>query len=82
MLKKNQTVARAEIVNNQLIHHMEPQFHGNLILAERSLVFTDFGWSLLHLVREVGFTDAEVQVYRSSNFGHFGGGQLIFVFKK
>ena len=81
-IEKNQTIARAEIINDQLIHHMNPQFHGNPILAEGSLVFTDFGWDLLVLAREIGFSDSMVQIYRSINFGHLGGGQLIFQFTK
>lgn len=72
------SVIRARLSNGQLEHALPPAFHGNPVSADGSLVFTDFGWDLLIMMKEAGFSDVTVDVYAASEFGHLGGGQLIF----
>lgn len=72
------SVVRARLINGQLEHILSPAYHGNPVSADGSLVFTDFGWDLLEVMKEAGFSDACVDVYASPEFGHLGGGQLVF----
>ncbi len=62
---------------------MPAQYHGNPILEEGSLVFTDFGWDILELVHSCGFSnDSKIDVYSSIEYGHLGGGQIILRLSK
>lgn len=74
------SVTRARINAGQLEHILSPAYHGNPVSADGSLVFTDFGWDLIALAKEAGFSDVCVDVYASPELGHIGGGQLIFRF--
>ena len=73
-----ESVTRAILVDGQLAYILPPTYHGNPISAEGSLVFTDFGWDVLDVMRKSGFSDVSIEVYSSLEFGHLGGGQLIF----
>ncbi|MEN8226492.1 MAG: class I SAM-dependent methyltransferase, partial [Bacteroidota bacterium] len=75
---KVESVTRAKFVDGQLDHVLTPAYHGNPISADGSLVFTDFGWDVLNEIRSAGFSDVSIEVYASVEFGHLGGGQLIF----
>jgi SAM-dependent methyltransferase len=75
---KNESVIRAKLNNNQLEHFLPPAFHGNPVSTDGSLVFTDFGWDLLTAMKDAGFSDVAADVYASAEFGHLGGGQLVF----
>jgi hypothetical protein len=59
-------------------HILPPAFHGNPVSADGSLVFTDYCWDLLDIMKESGFADVTVDVYASPELGHLGGGQLVF----
>lgn len=79
---KERSLTRAVLLNKQIIHNHEPKFHENPLKAEGSLVFTEYGWDLLPMLKEIGFITAHINVYRSLKFGHIGKGQLIFEFIK
>jgi GT2 family glycosyltransferase/glycosyltransferase involved in cell wall biosynthesis len=72
------SVVRAKLSDNQLEHILPPIYHGNPVSNEGSLVFTDFGWDLLDVIKEAGFLDVTIDIYNSAEFGHLGGGQLVF----
>ncbi len=74
----DKSVVRARLCNGQLEHILPPAFHGNPVSADGSLVFTDFGWDLLDAMKEAGFSEVAVDVYVAPQFGHLGGGQIIF----
>lgn len=76
--KSDISITRAHIKNNNLEFILPPNYHGNPISPDGSLVFTDFGWDLLEMFKEAGFTNAFVDIYASSKYGHMGNGQLIF----
>ena len=61
---------------------MTPAYHGNPVSADGSLVFTDFGWDILKEMQSSGFSDVSIEVYASAEFGHLGGGQLVFRLNK
>ena len=69
---------RAKLDNGKLKHILDPQYHGNPISSQGSLVFTDFGWDMLEMIRSAGFSDISVEVYASIEFSHLGGGQIVF----
>lgn len=72
------SVVRSRLSNGTLEYILPPIFHGNPVSADGSLVFTDFGWDLMSVMRDAGFADVNVDVYASTEFGHLGGGQLVF----
>jgi SAM-dependent methyltransferase len=74
----DQSVIRAQLDNGQVKHLLPEAYHGNPVSADGSLVFTDFGWDILEQMNVAGFSDVSVDVYVSAEFGHFGGGQLVF----
>lgn len=74
--------ARSKIVDGQLVRILPDAFHGNPISSEGSLVFTDFGWDVLELAKEIGFQKSEIEIYASKEFAHFGIPQFIFRFVK
>lgn len=79
---RENSITRARLFNNQVENILEPQFHGNPISEEGSLVFTDFGWEVLNTMKVAGFKDVSIQVYSSEKFGHLGPPQLIFKAEK
>lgn len=74
----DESVIRARLNSSQLENILPPEFHGNPLSADGSLVFTDFGWDLLVTMKGAGFLDVAVDVYAAPEFGFLGGGQLIF----
>lgn len=72
------TKVRAALVGDMVEHLHPPQYHGNPVSANGSLVFQDFGWDLLDTMRAVGFSPAHCESYSSDEFGHLGTGLLIF----
>ena len=75
---KDLSVIRAKLTDGKLEHILPPAFHGNPVSADGSLVFTDFGWDLLDTIKSAGFRDVGIDIYAALEFGHLGGGQLIF----
>jgi ubiquinone/menaquinone biosynthesis C-methylase UbiE len=78
----DESVVRATLSNGVLNCLLPRVFHGNPVSAEGSLVFVDFGWDVLSLLREAGFSDASASIYASEQLAHLGGGQLIFAATK
>jgi len=76
------TLVRATLAGDRLEHLQPPQYHGNPVSADGSLVFQDFGWDLLAVARQAGFSDAACEAYRSDAFGHLGAGLLVFRLRK
>jgi GT2 family glycosyltransferase/glycosyltransferase involved in cell wall biosynthesis len=72
------SVIRARLSDGKLEHILPPAFHGNPVSADGSLVFTDFGWDLLDTIKLAGFRDVSIDIYAALEFGHLGGGQLVF----
>ncbi len=72
-----ESVKRAQIKNGKPEKILPPVYHSNPV-SPGSLVFTDFGWDVLDAMKESGFSDVSVDAYVSKEFGHLGGGQLVF----
>jgi len=74
----DESVIRAQLDNGQVEHLLPEAYHGNPVSADGSLVFTDFGWDILGLMKRAGFSDASIDVYVSAELGHLGDGQIVF----
>lgn len=75
---RDKSIVRAEL-ERRGVHHLLPAvYHGNPVSADGSLVFTDFGWDIILSFVEAGFSDGVVEVYGAAEYGHLGGGQIIF----
>ncbi len=75
---RNESIVRASVADGQTKNFLPPVYHGNPLSADGSLVFTDFGWDILEIIKSSGFQSAGVRVYASEKFGHLGGGQIVF----
>ncbi len=73
----SESVVRAEILDGDLRHRLEPIYHVNPISKGGSLVFTDFGWDLLDVIRAQGFREVALEVYHSIPLGNLGTGILF-----
>jgi len=75
---KSKSVTRAKFSDNTLNFVLPKIFHGNPVSKDGSLVFTDFGWDVLSLVKNAGFAAVNVEGYLSLEYGHFGNVQIVF----
>src|SRR5690606_36870284 len=72
-----QSTVRARLVDGRLEHLLPPDYHGNPVSEDGSLVFADFGWDLLATMKQAGFSHASIDIYASVQYGHLGGGQRV-----
>jgi hypothetical protein len=68
---------RSTLKNGEIIYIKPPQYHGNPMSKDGSLVFTDFGWDILDTLKNIGFCTSRVEIYWSFERGHLIP-QLIF----
>jgi SAM-dependent methyltransferase len=54
-LEKN--IIRAAIVEDKLVHYLDPCFHGNPISGDGSLVFQHPSWEIVEMMQDSGFID-------------------------
>lgn len=64
------SVCRARIGEAGVEHLHPPVYHGNPVSEEGSLVFHDFGWDILDMSREAGFSGNRLEIYHAPAFGH------------
>lgn len=79
---RNETVTRSVPDDHSgLVRHIRPPiYHGNPVNPHAgSLVYHEFGWSLLDMIRDAGFSDVVVRSYWSMKYGHLGCPQLMFI---
>lgn len=81
-IEKEKTEIRAKIVDGEIIHLKTPAYHGNPLDSKGSLVFTDFGWDLLDVIKECGFSDVNIVLYYDIAKGYFGGMTYYFELEK
>ena len=80
---ETETRVRATIDDlGKIVHLMEPQYHGDPIADAGCLCFQDFGWDLLDQMRDIGFTDVNMLLYWSEEFGYYGVEQMMIVAHK
>lgn len=77
------TVQRAKLTANGVEYLCEPVYHGNPVSDGGSLVFYDYGFDFMDLVKNAGFEDAYFVPFYSIPDGNIGVKSLyIFVAKK
>jgi len=66
-----------------LIHHMEPEYHGNPVDPEGgALCYRYLGWSSLDRLRAIGFINVRIVAYWSKSQGYLGREQYMFIAEK
>ncbi|MBS9476064.1 class I SAM-dependent methyltransferase [Ancylobacter radicis] len=78
---RDASIRRADIGPEGIVHLLPPMFHGNPVSEEGSLVFYDFGWDILDMAREAGFSRSVVEIHHAPEFGHLTV-QPVFRFRK
>ncbi|HEX5052257.1 MAG TPA: class I SAM-dependent methyltransferase [Planctomycetota bacterium] len=68
----DESTVRAVATATGVQHLLPAEYHTNPFTNGQSLVFTDFGWSILRDLREVGFSTAEVVLVWSRRHGYCG----------
>lgn len=63
------SVIRAKLARGKVIHLMEPEYHGNPMSAQGSLVFEIPGWNILSRIKAAGFSNAYMRFVVSEKHG-------------
>ena len=84
MRLRDDNIVRAYVDDTgEIVHMMEPEYHGNPVDPERgALCFQYFGLQVLDQLREAGFVDSEILFYWSPEFAYLGREQLMCVARK
>ena len=57
---KQANTVRAFMQDDEIVHLMPPEYHGDLMKPDGVLCFRYFGWDVLNEMRDIGFKDAYV----------------------
>jgi SAM-dependent methyltransferase len=72
---------RAKLVDGQVVHLKEPEYHGNPVdPGGGSLVFETPGWDILRRARAAGFSAASMRFVASESKGYITENTGVFVF--
>jgi hypothetical protein len=67
---RESTLTKARLVDGNIEHLMEPEYHGNPVRAtEGSLVFQSPGWDIIETCESAGFAKAQLIFVASSRYG-------------
>jgi SAM-dependent methyltransferase len=79
-LNSETTRIRAKIQPDGSIEHLlPPQYHSDPLSTDGALCYQIFGWDLVGLLANAGFSNAAIYFFWSERFGYLGGLQpLIF----
>lgn len=64
-------LVRARVQDGEIVHILEPEWHGDPVTGEGILCFHHFGWAVLDELRECGFSRAEVLVLDAVEYGYY-----------
>lgn len=78
---KGESVARAELVNGNVIHNLPPVYHADLTPEKAILAVTDIGWDVVDLIRGANL-DVMILRYWSPLRGHHGLFRSAFLVRK
>ena len=71
---------RTTLVDGQLVHLKEPEYHGNPVAPGGSLVFETPGWDIVARARAAGFSEAGMRFVASESQGVLTENLGVFVF--
>jgi hypothetical protein len=78
---QDEGIVKAMIMEGALVHLTTPEYHGNPISGEGSLVFEIPGWNILDRARAAGFTEAHMRFILSARHacmcGALGGVMVL-----
>ena len=72
---------KAQVVEGEIIHLEEAEYHGNPIDPRGSLVFTVPGWRILEDCKQSGFASAEMLMIASTRAGILGSDGFVNVLR-
>lgn len=75
-----ETIVRAKIENGEIVHILEPEYHGDPVRAEGILCFQHFGWDIVDSLTEAGFSEVEALTFDQPDHGYYTQ-EPIFVFR-
>ncbi len=79
MIRKRLSCGRAGIKEDGSIEHYYPgEYHGNPVSSEGSLCFQNFGWDILSVLKEEGFSESVASLYWGPWQGHLGIPFFVF----
>lgn len=79
---QDETIVRASLGEQGIVHHLPPEIHGNPVSDDGSLCFQNFGWDILRVIQESGFSDASASMYWGPWQGHMGFPFFVFSARK
>lgn len=68
-----ETLVRAKVENGEIVHILEPEYHGDPLSEQGVLCYYHFGWDILDAMREAGFSQARCHFYWNWESGYLGG---------
>lgn len=80
-----ESIRKARLEGKEIVHLMEPEYHGNPVDERGSLVFEIPGWDILDRAKAAGFSDAYVKYVISSQHACLSsdaGGIFVFCLQK
>ena len=66
----------------QVIHYLEPEYHGDPVTGKGVLCYQVFGWQFLDQLIASGFSQASLFLMWSKKFGYLGPDQIIIFARK
>lgn len=71
-------VRRAEIKDGSIIYHLPAAYHKVPGANDKFLIFTEFGFELLDILKRNGFSDTDAHLYWASTLGYLEVGDVYF----
>ena len=77
-LRPKNTILAELDASGRTVFHAEPEYHENPVDPEgKALCFRHFGLEALDLMRDAGFSDAQILLYWSPSLGYLGCEQVV-----
>jgi hypothetical protein len=73
------SVQRSKVEGKSIVHLLPQVYHGNPVSADGALVYFDYGWDILDLIKSAGFSSVNINYYQEDMLGHFGKAIAIIV---
>lgn len=76
---RQETLVRAKVEDGEIVHILEPEYHGDPVRQEGILCFQHFGWDLADCLREAGFDDVAALVFDRIEEGYYTEEAIIVI---
>ena len=82
-INSQENLIRAEVnEDGQIVHHLEPEYHGDPVTGKGVLCYQVFGWQVLDQLVACGFSQASIFLMWSQKYAYLGPDQVIIFAKK